>query len=319
MRTLYVLRGLPASGKSTFARDLLKREGTRWRRINRDDLRGMLDDHAYDARREDFIRLAQDTLVRTAFNEGYDVVLDNTSLVPTTVKKLHRLAEQVGDVKVIEKCFNVPVDECLRRNALRTGTARVPDDVIHKMAKAAGIDRGRKLEDREAYYPPHSVRGDFVQDDSLPKAILCDLDGTLALIGDRSPYDATNCDKDLPHWPVIECVKAMHAHGRKIIFMSGREDRYRAPTERFIQQYVTFKSLYAEPYQPAKDLVIPYELHMRPSGDQRKDSIVKRELFDAHVAGKYFVEFVLDDRPQVVRMWRYELGLTVMALADKEF
>ncbi len=55
--------------------------------------------------------------------------------------------------------------------------------------------------------------------DGLPEAILCDLDGTLALMGDRSPYDASRCDElDKPNWPVIECVKAMYARGVKVIF-----------------------------------------------------------------------------------------------------
>lgn len=317
MRTIFCLRGLPGSGKTTFARDLLKREPDRFKRINRDDLRSMLDDGVWSSEKEEFIREVQDTLVRAAFNDGYDVILDNTSLVPMTLKKLHRLAEQVGDVKVIEKGFNVPIQECIRRNSLRVGSARVPDDVVHKMAKSAGLDRGHKLEDKEAYYPPHTLRGDYVQDASLPTAIICDLDGTLALIGDRSPYDATKCEDDIPNWPVIECVKAMHAKGRKLIFMSGREEKHREPTVRFIERYVKH-----EPAGRANrkfDIPIDYELYMRTTGDMRKDSIIKRELFDANVANKYFVEFVIDDRPQVVRMWRYDLGLMVMAVNDTEF
>jgi len=38
---------------------------------------------------------------------------------------------------------------------------------------------------------------------------------------------------------------------------------------------------------------------MRPQGDMRKDSIVKRELFDAHICDQYNVLFVLDDRDQL--------------------
>src|SRR5260221_208198 len=105
MRTLFILKGIPASGKSTFAHDLLKREPDRFKRVNRDDLRMMIDAGAWSPEKEEFIREVQDTLIRSAFNNGYDVILDNTSLVPTTLKKLHRLAEQVGDVKVIEKGF----------------------------------------------------------------------------------------------------------------------------------------------------------------------------------------------------------------------
>ena len=54
------------------------------------------------------------------------------------------------------------------------------------------------------------------------------------------------------------------------------------------------------------------KLVMRKTGDYRKDSIVKREMFEEHIEGKYNVLFVLDDRNQVVDMWRKELGLTCL-------
>ena len=56
-------------------------------------------------------------------------------------------------------------------------------------------------------------------------------------------------------------------------------------------------------------------LLMRAAGDNRKDTIVKRELYMNHIQGRYRVFCVLDDRPSVVRMWRAELGLTVFAVA----
>lgn len=307
MRTVIITQGLPASGKSTYARALLEREPDRWKRINRDDLRAMVGG-TYSKANEDYVRQAKEQLLKTALESGYDVILDDTHLVPTTVKKLHRFAESIGDVKLIQKAFNVPVEECLRRNALRTGAARVPDKVIYGMALAAGLDKGRSLKDSETYYAPRDGFRSIDQDESLPRAIMCDLDGTLALMGDRSPYDASRCDEvDLPNKAVIACVLAMHAQDVKIVFMSGRDAKYREQTVRFIEKHCQFK-----------DVVIPYELHMRPEGDQRKDSIVKRELFDAHVAGRYNVLFVLDDRNQVVLGWR-QLGLTCFQVAEGNF
>jgi hypothetical protein len=64
---------------------------------------------------------------------------------------------------------------------------------------------------------------------------------------------------------------------------------------------------------------LPYEgLFMRPAGDTRKDSIVKREIFDAEIAHRWRVIGVFDDRRQVVRMWR-ALGLTVFQVAEGDF
>jgi predicted kinase len=311
MRTILVLRGLPGCGKSTFAKELLKKEPDRWKRFNRDDLRAMVDDSRWSKDNELFIVEIQEILVKAALHAGYDVVLDNTHLVPQTINKIYKLAESIGDVKVIEKGFNVSIQECLSRNALRTGVARVPDKVIHDMARAAGLDRGKKLTDSEHYCPPLTGDSVIVQNESLPKAIICDLDGTLALIGDRSPYDASRCDElDSPNVPVIECVKAMHAQGAKIVFMSGREDKYREQTVRFIEQHCRYTCNHLDCDNVGIDEgVIPYELHMRPTGDSRKDAIVKRELFDANVANKYNVLFCLDDRDSIVLLWR-TMGLS---------
>lgn len=304
MRTVYILRGLPASAKSTFARDLIKREPNRWVRVNRDDLRAMFHNSVFSKDKEEFIRSVQDQLILQALRDGSDVIIDNTHLVPQTVKKLHRLIASVGDVKVIEKAFNVSITEAKRRNALREGTARVPDHVIDGMARGAGIDRGRVLEDREFYYAPREMATDaYTPDETLPEAILVDLDGTVALLNGRNPFDASTCDNDLPNVPVIECVKAMKSAGRAIVFMSGREDKYREPTLSFLSKH------FGE---------MPYELYMRATGDSRKDSVVKEELLEANVFHRYKIVFALDDRNQVVDHYR-SMGLTVFQVAEGNF
>lgn len=328
MRTCFILRGLPGCGKSTFAAEMIRKEPKRFIRINRDDLRSMVvgpgnNPHARDDDREELMRSMKESLVRQAFDNGYDVILDDTHLVPMTVKKLHTAAASYGNVTVIEKGFNVDVETCIARDSKRTGFAHVGEKVIKDMARGAGIDKGRKLSDEQTYYEPRPDSFKvLVQDESLPKAIMCDLDGTLAIIGDRSPYDATDCDvKDIPNWPVIRAVLAMHAQGVKVMFMSGRDMKYRPETERFIEKYCTAKLFGTDgPVRP-----IPYELHMRGETapdpdkmDQRKDAIIKQELFDKYVAGKYNVLFVLDDRNQVVAGWR-QMGLTVFQVAEGNF
>ena len=57
---------------------------------------------------------------------------------------------------------------------------------------------------------------------------------------------------------------------------------------------------------------------MRTLGDMRKDSIVKQELYEQNILGKFNVSFILDDRQQVVDMWR-SLGLTVFQVAEGDF
>lgn len=131
------------------------------------------------------------------------------------------------------------------------------------------------------------------QNASLPKSIICDLDGTLALICGRSPYDATHCYNDLINRPVANVLVNYRKLGFTIILLSGREEKFRPPTLRFLETHdITFDKLL-----------------MRRTGDNRKDNIIKREIFDQEIKDRYFIEFILDDRNQVVDMWRNELQL----------
>ena len=138
--------------------------------------------------------------------------------------------------------------------------------------------------------------------DALPQAVLCDLDGTLAHLNGRSPYDASTCLDDLVNMPVAHIVQTYAGLGVYVILVSGREARYRKPTERWLQKHN-----------------IPYHaLHMRPTRDYRKDAVIKTELYRSHLEGAYSVLFVLDDRNQVVEMWR-GLGLTCLQVAPGDF
>jgi len=338
MRTVFMMRGLPASGKSRKAAEMVKSEPKRFVRINRDDLRAMSAGFGNDphgaAKKEDLIRSFKEDLMKRALSSGFDVILDDTHLVPVTVKKLHQALAAIGDVTVVEMGFDVPVEECIRRDSNRTGFAHVGEKVIRGMAAGAKLDKGRMLAAlKETYYPPRggTMAGkQYDRDASLPPAIMCDLDGTLAIMGDRSPYDASDCDvKDHPNWPVIKCVLAMHAMGHQIIFMSGRDSKYRPETIRFIEKYCLVRTFDNSVevdkngvgpggWVPVSQKSIPYQLHMRAENDMRKDSIIKEELFVEHVYGKFNVEFVVDDRNQVVDVWR-AMGLTCFQCAEGNF
>lgn len=138
--------------------------------------------------------------------------------------------------------------------------------------------------------------------DALPLAIICDLDGTLAHLNGRSPYDASTCFDDSLNEPVAHIVRTYAGIGVAVILMSGRESRFRRPTERWLEHHG-----------------IAYSgLHMRRTKDFRKDAIVKTELFEAHIRGQFEVLFVLDDRDQVVEMWR-QIGFACLQVAPGNF
>jgi hypothetical protein len=139
---------------------------------------------------------------------------------------------------------------------------------------------------------------------SLPRAVLVDVDGTLAIRGRRSPYDWSRVGEDDPNPPVIELVQLIAAAGRhRIILLSGRDEVCRLQTEMWLDAQR-----------------VPYdELYLRPHRDNRKDAIVKVELYRRHIAPRFEVAFVLDDRDQVVRAWREELGLPCFQVAYGDF
>ena len=137
-------------------------------------------------------------------------------------------------------------------------------------------------------------------------AWIVDIDGTLALRGERGPFDWARVGEDLPNGPVITVVRALMAAGQEVRYMSGRMEQCRETTLAWLREHVMSSTL-------------PAELWMRPDGDMRPDQVVKRELFEQHVQGVYEVEGVIDDRARVVRMWRDELGLTVLQCADGNF
>jgi len=144
----------------------------------------------------------------------------------------------------------------------------------------------------------------FSDDNSV---IICDLDGTLAINDHgRDYFDATDCDKDSVNIPVLTVLRLAVNDDRGIIFVSGREERFRAPTLKFLSRY----------------LLDDFPLFMRNDGDNRGDVVIKKEIYEEHIEDKYNILFVFDDRNSdkcpVVDMWR-EQGLTCFQVADGNF
>ena len=133
-----------------------------------------------------------------------------------------------------------------------------------------------------------------------PSVILCDLDGTLFLRGDRGPHDHERCTEDAVNPSVRYLLQRFGPE--EIVLMSGREEIFRVATQWALQfQHINYR-----------------ELIMRKWSDTRKDYIVKWELYELFVAPHYNVRFVLDDRNSVVQMWR-EHGLPCFQVQEGPF
>ena len=315
-----ILVGIPGSGKSTYAKQVVAKDPNNWVRINNDDLRAMMNGSVWSQDYEKMITDARNYLIRDALKRSKNVIIDNLNLNRRHFDDVCKIAKSVNvDVQVYEKSFFIELQDAIDRDSKREGKAKVGEAVIKKWWKDSGGNQHKHYKPRVEIYTerkgnlqstveaPTKVPG-------LPEAVICDLDGTLALIHNRSPYDASNCDtKDLPNVPVIETVLAHYKAGRKIIFCSGREDKYKPETIRFIEKHcLVMGALGGGPF------VIDYKLCMRKTDDFRKDAIIKEEIYQNEIEGKYNVLLILDDRDQVVNFWR-EKGLTCFQVAPGNF
>lgn len=131
--------------------------------------------------------------------------------------------------------------------------------------------------------------------------VIVDLDGTLAHMRDRGPFDYERAGEDEVDEVVRELVvKAAQDH--TIVIVSGRMDTCYDLTASWLERHEV----------PFDDLLL------RASGDYRPDEVVKREIFEQKIAPRLAIRYVLDDRDKVVRMWR-ALGLKCLQVADGDF
>lgn len=297
---VHVYKGLPASGKSTQAKKLA-RIGKALR-VNKDDLRAMLTCGAqFSPELEKLVLKIRDLVVTEGISLGKNVIVDDTNLHPKHETRIRQLVRNNAEVAVT--FFDIPLDECIRRNAKRPEDEQVPEEVIRNMYdRFLKYSPGKHPSPGEYFKGVSDVPVILDQDESLPPAIIVDVDGTLAWLLDRNPYDASNCASDLLNHSVANLVKLEHANGTTIVVITGREEKDRTATEDWLQMHE-----------------VPYKhVYMRVTGDKRKDTVAKKEIFETHVFPNYFTKYVLEDRRRVVDMWR-ALGLQCFQVAPGEF
>lgn len=100
------------------------------------------------------------------------------------------------------------------------------------------------------------------------------------------------CDKDIPIQPVIEFWNIQISQGMMGIHQiwSGRCESVRKKTENWLNEnLLCFQS---------------NQLKMRPLGNSTPDEELKENWLDEAISEGKTIDFVFDDRPKVVRMWR---------------
>ena len=136
MKKILILRGLPASGKSTYARNLLTQNPHAWKRLNKDELRAMLDNSVHSKTNEKFIENVRDMMLVEALKEGKNVVIDDTNLSERPVERIKEVVQKYikdsGEAVHIEiKDIETSLEECLERDKKRE--KKVGENVIMRM------------------------------------------------------------------------------------------------------------------------------------------------------------------------------------------
>lgn len=288
MAKLIITRGLPGSGKSYEAEQLMKKSGN-YVRVNKDLLRTMLHFDIFNHRNEDKTQDASKGLVKMFLKGGTCVIVDDTNLNPKVLQSYKEIAKECGANIEYLDMTHLPVEVCIERDKLRE--KKVGAHVIQRMALQ--------------YL-------DYMKGENI---VVSDMDGTLADCEHRREYshgEKKDWNKFFELTPfdtlrsevlnqindvrtVYEDIVRTNNRGIKyrvgtilpLIIVSARPERCRKDTEEWLE----------------KNKVQYDMLLMRPDSDSRDDTVVKAEIYDKYLSKMNILEWY-DDRPKIIRMLR---------------
>jgi len=278
--------GISGSGKTTWATKFCSENN--YVNINRDEVRfssifnspKSWNEYKFSNKNESIVTKVCEDKLNKAVESGSSIIISDTNLHPkyrtTLINRLINLGYEV-DIKE----FPITWEEACKRDSIRENG--VGKDILYKQWL-------RWLE--------YTKRKTYTPDKTKPCAVIIDIDGTLADRGNRNPHDLKRVSEDTLREYVYVIYKGFKLTNHKIIILSGREDLCRKDTE----EWLTKNN-------------IEYDiLLMRSEGDHRKDSFIKEELFWTF-ANDFCIMCVVDDRPQVCRMWN-DIGLNVIDVGN---
>lgn len=306
VQELVVLRGLPGSGKSTYAKLWVAEDPDQRIRVNRDDIRFQLYGKysGLTQHQENTVSTIEHAQSTAGLNAGLSVIIDATNLRAQDMKDWISAADKRRiPIRFVD--IETSVEECIKSDSERflRGERHVGAEVIRDFAKRY-LKKGK--------FPPiPPILGEkpvaegemYEPDESLPGIYLFDIDGTLAKMHGRSPYAWSRVGEDSVVENVARVARLLSEKYPLIIF-SGRDEVCYPETEEWLARHgIQYKAL-----------------HMRPRDTDHPDDVMKLELFDQHVRGKYNVLGVFDDRLRVCRMWE-RIGLTLFRVGpiDADF
>lgn len=300
MTKLIMTQGLSGSGKTTKVIEFIQNEiangNLNVMNVNRDDIRRSNGMPLFAGQYENTVTKIQNGMIRDGLKKRMTVISSDTNLNVKYANKLLKIGEHFGaEIEVWQ--VDTPLEECIRRDALRPGG--VGEEVIRKQYKYFVNGKMPTLSFNQG-----NEWKLYIPDLTLPDAYIWDIDGTLAKLNGRSPYDYSQVSTDLPHSDVIDLMFRLTKQGTHNVFLSGREDSCRADTEAWLRRELDWSG--------------ELELYMRRTGDDRNDALVKNELFWTNLADRYNVLGWFDDRRQVIDMVR-SIGIRCYDVAGNDF
>lgn len=313
-----IARGIPGSGKSTWAEKWVQEDPDNRIRVNRDDLRQQLiaangvkqgkttngyyvynDKGQLDRDFETRVSNLETSIVERALKAGKSVASDNTNLSNRATKPWVAAARKYR-IPVVVKEFHVTPEEAIRRDKLRDRS--VGPNVINRMVAQLGPNG--EFHHIDGTYPLQAFNRPTKKGQH---AIGFDLDGTLADVRSirhfverdekgRRNFDAFHRHSLFvpPHPAVVEFLKDAQAAGYAILITTARSSEYAEVSQKWLENIgVKFDNYYS-----------------RQKGDNRSDYEVKKDLVDQIRKDGFDLIRQVDDNPQAIKAFT-EKGVDV--------
>jgi predicted kinase len=299
IKKLILTRGIPGSGKSTWAKSWVSEDPEHRIRFNWDDMRNMMGPYWVPSREPINKHILWAAVNAAAYsNRPYDIVIDNMNLNPKDWKQYEDWilnynnslnAEETNTQYVLEfKDFFIPVEECVKRDSMRINP--IGEKTIREIySKYRHFIQTTNVEK----YVNNLVK----PDPNKPYCVVIDMDSTMCFNTNKRPWygegAAEEMINDIENFGVCETVWALMQE-YPIIVATGRDTSQEEVTRKWLSQH----------------RIDPIKYYFRTEGDYRKGTVVKKEQIEK-IMKDYNILVIFEDSEPIVQMYR-DMGLTVL-------